>query len=117
MKQVSFEEIGSVAATFHVQAGVKAGQVVGLLSDGTVGACSAGERFCGVALSVASDGVAGVQVGGFATVAVSGALTAGWKELVADGNGGVKAAGAGETGILCLVAAVDTQGDTAVLRL
>ena len=51
MSRMSFEGIGEVAATFACGEGVKAGQVVKLTGDGTVGPCGDGERFCGVALS------------------------------------------------------------------
>lgn len=51
MNKVSFEEIGAVAATFFAQKEVKAGQVVKMTGNGQVGPCSAGDKFCGVALS------------------------------------------------------------------
>ena len=78
MSRISFEGIGEVAATFACGEGVKAGQVVKLTGDGTVGPCGDGERFCGVALS-AGEGFAAVQMGGLIRVAASGgALTEGW---------------------------------------
>ncbi|MFQ7450703.1 MAG: hypothetical protein ACLRNQ_03900 [Flavonifractor plautii] len=45
MSRISFEGIGEVAATFACGEGVKAGQVVKLTGDGTVGPCGDGERF------------------------------------------------------------------------
>ena len=39
MSRISFEGIGEVAATFACGEGVKAGQVVKLTGDGTVGPC------------------------------------------------------------------------------
>ena len=66
--KISFEGIGEVVATFACGAGVAAGQVVKVTADGTVGTCSAGEKFCGVALS-AEDGYAAVQLGGADQVA------------------------------------------------
>ena len=62
MSRISFEGIEEVAATFACGEGVKAGQVVKLTGDGTVGPCGDGERFCGVALS-AGEGFAAVQLG------------------------------------------------------
>ena len=56
MSRISFEGIGEVAATFACGEGVKAGQVVKLTGDGTVGPCGDGERFCGLA-----DGSGGVR--------------------------------------------------------
>ena len=91
--RVSFEGIGEVMATFYAGEGVKGGQVVKLGGDGEVIPCGAGERFCGLAVS-GSDGYAGVQVAGFVT-------------LTADGNGGVKKAGAGDQGQEYLVVSVD----------
>ena len=87
MSRISFEGIGEVAATFACGEGVKAGQVVKLTGDGTVGPCGDGERFCGVALN-AGEGFAAVQLGGLTRVAASGgALTEGWNRLLADGSG------------------------------
>lgn len=59
MSKISFEDIGSVVATFLADSGVKGGQVVKLTGSGRVGPCSAGDAFCGVAL--AGDGDGGVK--------------------------------------------------------
>jgi len=80
MNKVSFEEIGAVAATFFAQKEVKAGQVVKMTGNGQVGPCSAGDKFCGVALSN-ENGCAGVQVKGFCPVAVTGSIDLGWNVL------------------------------------
>ena len=60
MSKISFEDIGSVVATFLADSGVKGGQVVKLTGNGQVGPCSAGDAFCGVALvaEVRDDGSA-----------------------------------------------------------
>ena len=89
MSRISFEGIGEVAATFACGEGVKAGQVVKLTGNGTVGPCGDGERFCGVALS-AGEGFAAVQLGGLIRVAASGgALTEGWnRRRISGGAGG-----------------------------
>lgn len=109
--KVSFEGIGQVAATFHAGSGVKAGQPVKLSGDSAVEPCAAGERFCGVALTDAKDGCAGVQVSGFTAVGCSdSAVTVGYVSLTADGSGGVKKAGAGDAGAEYLVAADDGAG-------
>ena len=55
--KISFEGIGEVVATFACGEGVAPGQVVKVTEDGTVGACAATDKFCGVALS-AEDGYA-----------------------------------------------------------
>ena len=111
MTKVSFEGIGAVVATFACGPEVLDGQVVKLSGNAAVEACTAGERFCGVALST-RDGYAGVQVEGLATVSVTGTVGPGWSKLSADGNGGVKADTAGTE--FLVVAADET---TAVVRL
>ena len=116
MSKISFEGIGEVAATFACGTGVKAGQVVKLTADGTVGPCSGGDRFCGVALTPGDEGYATVQVGGLVKVAAAEGLTEGWNPLLADGNGGVKKDSASTpTGREYLVISVDSTG--AVVRL
>jgi hypothetical protein len=113
MKQVSFDDIGQVLATFK-DGGVTAGAVVKVTDSGTVGPCGAGERFCGVALT-GRGGFVAVQVSGFAAVKTDGAVTPGWVKLTADGSGGVKTAGSSDAGADYLVA--ETDGNTAVLYL
>ena len=111
--KISFEGIGEVVATFACGEGVTAGQVVKVTEDGTVGACSASEKFCGVALS-AEDGYAAIQLGGLVKVPASGgSITAGWCKLSADGSGGVKLDTS--TGTEYLVVRVET--DAAVICL
>ena len=111
--KISFEGIGEVVATFACGEGVAAGQVVKVTEDGTVGACSASEKFCGVALS-AEDGYAAVQLGGLVKAPTSGgSITAGWCKLSADGSGGVKLDTS--TGTEYLVVRVET--DAAVICL
>ena len=116
MSRISFEGIGEVAATFACGEGVKAGQVVKLTGDGTVGPCGDGERFCGVALS-AGEGFAAVQMGGLIRVAASGgALSEGWNRLLADGSGGVRPDSA-ETPIGGEYLVVRAESVVAVIRL
>ena len=128
-KRVSFEEIGGVMATFLAGEGVKKGQMVTIAAGSTVGACVEGGAFCGVALDVAEDGAASVQVRGFAQVPVSGeGVAPGWTALTADGLGGLKAAGAAagqgqesraaeEESRELLVVCVDEDAGTAVVLL
>lgn len=108
--KVSFEGIGEVIATFYAKDGVTAGQMVKLSGDSKVAACSAGERFCGVAVSVKT-GCAAVQVEGFAEVpCTDGTVTVGLMPLTADGVGGVKKAESSDTGKEYLVVSKDTAG-------
>ena len=108
---VSFEEIGRLAVTF-AQEGCVGGQVCKVSSNGTVAPCAAGDRFCGVAEHVRGAHAA-VQVAGFAEVKVTGAVSVGYVNLCADGQGGVKAGSGREY----LVVSVDENAGTAVIML
>ena len=120
MSQISYEDIGAVTATFAVSGEVKGGQVVKVSASRTVAPCTAGDKFCGVALSN-ENGCAGVQVKGFCPVAVTGSIDLGWNVLAADGAGGVQTATAGAeespSGVECLVVSTDTAGKRAVICL
>ena len=99
--------------TFACEEGVTAGQVVKVTADGTVGPCTDGEKFCGVALS-AQDGYAAVQLGGLVEVALSGGeIQPGWVKLSAGTDGGVKQDDS--AGREYLVVQAETDG--AVVRL
>lgn len=118
MKKISFEEIGTVAATFYTGEGVERGMAVKMGASETVEPCQAGDRICGVALSVAGDKMGAVQVSGFARVRTEdAAVTPGWMALVADGRGGVKKAATGEVGGEYLVVSTDAVEKTAVVLL
>ena len=106
MSKVSFEDIGMVTATFTAREDVKPGQVVKITGNGEVGACTDGDAFCGLALSVRS---------GFAGVPTSGTVTLGRVKLAADGTGGVKPVSTGGTEVL--VVSADNSGHTAVVCL
>ena len=112
MSDFSFEDIGAVVATFQVSGEVKGGQVVKVSASRTVAPCTAGDKFCGVALEPRAGGAA-VQVKGFVTVTCTGTLTPGWALLAADGKGGVQATAAGAddeppVGVEVLVVSADT---------
>ena len=110
---ISFEGVGQVCATF-LGAGLTDGQVVKITDNGTVGACSAGDAFCGVALCCKDDACT-VQVSGFVTVKYSGtAPKPGWTGLAADGEGGIKSAGSGTA---YLVADVNDEAKTVTIML
>ena len=113
MSKFSFEDIGAVVATFAAGEDVVGGKVVKLTANGTVGLCSAGDAFCGVAMQPRKGGAA-VQVKGFVTVSCTGSLTPGWAVLEADGNGGVQTASDGD-GVSALV--VSAGENTAVVCL
>lgn len=113
--KVSYEGIGQWAATFACT-GVHEGGVVKISGGGTAGNCSAGDRFCGVAVSVSHDGGAcSVALGGFVIAAYTGTAPAvGWIGLSADGNGGVKSDDAGRS---YLVADVNPDDKTITFAL
>ena len=114
---ICFEGIGEVTATFRVKEGEKpaAGQAVTLTGSGEVGLGTDGAALCGVAVGVDEDGCAAVQVGGMCRVGYSGAApAAGWTGIAVDGAGKIKAA---ESGVKCMVAAVDAGNKTAVIKL
>lgn len=115
MNKVSFEGIGEVVATFLADGDIQAGQVVKLSGDSTVKACAAGEKFCGIAVSPAKKGCVAVQVGGFVQVSCSDSnVTAGYGTLTANGTGGVKKAGSGDSEETFLVVANDGAGTVTV---
>ena len=87
------------------------GQVVKVSGDSTVGPCSPGEKFCGVAATEPRGGCVGVQVSGMAQVkCADGSVTVGYVNLTADGNGGVKAASGSDKGCEYLVVVDDGAG-------
>ena len=115
--KISFEEIGTWTATFACS-GVREGAVVKISGSAQVGACSAGDAFCGVAAAVSrTQDACSVTLGGLVSVNYSGdsAPSAGLTKLSADGKGGVQVDE--ENGSAYWVAAVDTAAKTATIRL
>lgn len=112
--KISFKGVGQTIATFAAENSAAIGQVCKITQNGTVGPCAAGDQFCGSIVSL-REGVAGVQLKGFATLSYSGAAPApGWQALAADANGAVKS---NEAGRQYLVAEVDTASKTVGLFL
>lgn len=104
---VSFAGFGENIATFEAAAPIPAGTPVKMTGNGQVAACSAGDVFIGVAVSQRGDFV-GVQLKGYRSAAVTGSVSLGWAQLVADGSGGVKAAAEDASGVNVLVVSADT---------
>ena len=104
---VSFAGFGENIATFETAAAIPAGTPVKMSANGTVAACAAGDAFIGIAVSQRGDFV-GVQLKGYRNAAVTGSVPVGWAPLVADGSGGVKAAGEDAAGISVLVVSAGT---------
>lgn len=107
---ISFDAIGEKYVTFYAASGAEKGDVCKMTDNAEVGACSAGDDFCGIIESVRGS-VASVLLGGFVELPYSG-LTApevGFSTLVADGDGGVTV---DEDGRSFLVVSVDTTAKT-----
>ena len=108
---VSFGGIGEIAATFMTSGTIKAGDTVKMAASGTVTACAAGERFCGVVLGGESGGHAAVQVGGYVKLPYTGsAPTVGYGCLEAAGDGKVQVDADGTSEVL--IVDVDTAAET-----
>lgn len=103
---VSFGGLLESTATFKTAASITAGKLVKMSANGTVAACSDGDKFCGYVVS--DDGsYAAVQVRGVVTVPYTGtAPSVGFASLVSDGTG-VKASNSGREH---LVISVDSTG-------
>lgn len=109
----SYEGIGSLVVTFPAGTASE-GQVCKIGQQGRADRCAANEDFCGVVLAE-ENGMAAVQLEGFAAVTYSGTKpTLGYVSLVADGNGRVLR---DESGKEYLVAAVNTAEMKAVIKL
>ena len=109
---VSFEEIGHLSATFVCKQG-QTGQMCKVTGNGTVAPCADGDGFCGQ-IEFIRNGVAAVQLHGFAEVSYTGSAPAlGYTGLQANGQGGVKAVGTRTY----LVVSVDSAARTAVIEL
>ena len=104
---VSFAGFGENIATFETAAAIPAGTPVKMSANGTVAACAAGDAFIGIAVSQRGDFV-GVQLKGYRNASVTGSVPVGWAQLVADGSGGVKAAGEDAAGVSVLVVSAGT---------
>ena len=113
--KLSYEGIGQWAATFACD-DLAEGELVKISGNGTVAACSDGEGFCGMVLSVSRGGDAcTVALGGLVTAGYTGsAPTLGWCGLSADASGGVKSNAGGRS---CLVVDVDTASETVTFAL
>lgn len=113
---VSFEGFHVSVATFKAAEGLKAGEPVKAGSNDTAAACAEGDAFCGVAIE-ADGSYASVQLSGYAVLPYSGdtAPEAGYCQLAADGEGGVKIAETGGRSLLVLH--VNTTAKTAGVLL
>jgi hypothetical protein len=100
--ELSFSGFGENGATFAAQDGVTPGAPVKMTANGTVGACAAGDNFCGVALNTRG-GYAAVQLSGYVRLPYDGTAPAvGWQALSAAAGGKVQTAVTGGRQMLVL---------------
>ncbi len=111
--KISYDGIGYLAVT--VPAGTcGAGKACVMNAAGQADACTSGGRFMGVCDEV-KNGLAAVQVNGFAKLPYSGTVpTMGFAKLAADGKGGVSVNSDGQE---YLVVAVDEVGLNITVKL
>lgn len=108
--ELSFSGFGENAATFAAQDGVTPGMPVKMTANGTVGACAAGDDFCGMALNI-REGCAAVQLAGYVRLPYDGtAPVVGWQALSAAAGGKIQTASTG--GRKLLVVDVDGAAKT-----
>lgn len=92
---VNFNGYGENVATFIADSSLtEPGVPVKIVADGTVGACSSGEKFCGICVAV-RDGYAAVQLTGYVKVKTNVKLTLGYAKLTSGANGAVASNSAG----------------------
>ncbi len=115
--EICFEGIGQAVATFQTEAELSAGQAVALTGSSTVGLGESGALPCGVTAGAARNGAVAVQIAGMVTVAYSGetAPKAGYESLTCDGKGMLVKAE--DSGLTCLVLAVDETAKTVTVKL
>lgn len=93
--KLSFNGFGENAATFAAGPDVAAGMPVKMTGNGAVGACAAGDSFCGVVLGV-RNGYAAVQLAGYVRLPYSGTAPAvGWQNISAAAAGKAQSAASG----------------------
>lgn len=112
---ISFNAIGERYVTFLAGDTAQAGALCRVTANAEVGACAAGERFCGIVTQVRG-GTASVLMGGYVELPYSGSAPAlGYAQLSADGNGGVQTDA--DAGGWYLVVRVDPEQSTVGLFL
>lgn len=112
---VSFDGFNENVLTFNSQGAVCSAALVKMADNATVSPCADNDKFIGVVRNT-SDGLAGVQVGGYVTCSYTGttAPTVGFCNLAAGGANVVKVS---STGMPYLVVDVDASSKTVGLIL
>ena len=99
---ISFDGINQEIVTFLAKSDVVKGQPVKVSDNMTAAACADGNVFAGIAAGTADDGAAAVVIHGYVQVHYTGTAPAlGYVTVAANGSGGVKAASAGRSVIVC----------------
>jgi len=113
------DDYGTFELAEGIQRGLHEGFPVKISANKTVSLCDAEDKFSGVLVSIEKDGYGVVKETGYITLSYSGtAPNVGEdKELVANGNGGVKVPATPNTGRLYRVIDVDTALHTITFRL
>lgn len=105
---VVFNGTETAVLTFQASSAAASG-LAAMAGNNTVKNAGVGAAPVGIILNKRNNHAA-VQVRGYAEVKYSGstAPVLGWNSLVADGSGGLRVAGSGETGRTCLVVNLNT---------
>ena len=115
---ISFEGFNEQTITFEAAQGTQKGDLVCMEGNGKVSKALNGENIIGVVNTI-RDGYAGVQISGFAKVAYTGNISAGYNTLLCGGGNALRIAvtsGANadtSTGRQYLVVEADTLTQTA----
>jgi len=121
MWDVDFTGIGVEDVTILAASGLVVGdegKVAKVSGEKEADVCSAEDVFYGVISKYdEGGGVVAMARKGFKEVSYSGTITPGWKELVADGSGGVKEPATAGTGRYFHVVSVDSTAGTLMLDL
>ena len=121
MWDIDFTGIGVEAITLLAEASLTAadeGKVAKISTEKEAGPCDAEDVFYGVISKYdQGGGVVALDRKGFKTVAYTGSIAPGYKELVANGAGGVKAPATPGAGRMYYVVSVDAGSGTLVMDL
>lgn len=111
---ISYQDIAQVCASFQAGTGLSEGKLCKVTENGTVGSCTKGDAFHGVAMNV-HNGMAAVTLRGFVTVKYTGtAPTVGECGFTAASAHEVELADGGRS---CLVVNVDTTNQEVTILL
>ena len=105
---MNFNGFCDYTITFEADETVKPGTLVKMVDDNTVGACTDGDKVCGVCVNV-REGYAAVKIAGYTEVGISGSVEVGYQKLSAADGLAMKADTDGRE-YLVVSAGADTAG-------